>query len=168
MGATIYNSELTKGIVEDAHIQINRDKVPIELAEKVVPVLEVNPKLTKRCDVVKSIIYTATAGATTMLSATERTGHQFYLCGCAASIQATATCDAATANYGISVIMGGLSRNLLTIPFITLTACNVNREICFANPIKIDMDTAISNGSFTYTAGTAVRSVVIWGYYDDS
>jgi hypothetical protein len=50
--ATIYNSDLTKELVAGAKLQQNKDLIPTQLAEKVVPVMEVNPALLRRCNVV--------------------------------------------------------------------------------------------------------------------
>ena len=38
--AKIYNSDCTKGLAQNASIQQNVDKVPNELAEKIVPTFE--------------------------------------------------------------------------------------------------------------------------------
>jgi hypothetical protein len=47
MGAKIYNSNLTKAIVDGAKLQISEGGIPSEIAEKVVPTMEVNPNLSE-------------------------------------------------------------------------------------------------------------------------
>ncbi len=46
MGAIIYNSDVTKELRDGGKISL-RDAIPNQLAEKVVPVMEVNPKFYK-------------------------------------------------------------------------------------------------------------------------
>lgn len=42
--AIIYNSNLTKELVDVGKLQVSRDKIPNEFADKIIPVVDVNPK----------------------------------------------------------------------------------------------------------------------------
>lgn len=45
MGAKIYNSDLTKELIDGAKLQQQQGQIPQEIADKVIPVMEVNPKM---------------------------------------------------------------------------------------------------------------------------
>jgi len=72
--ATIYNSDLTKELVAGAKIQQSKELPPTQLAEKVVPVMEVNPKLLRVCNIVRS-----TQGIAPTNVYTVPTNKDFYL-----------------------------------------------------------------------------------------
>jgi hypothetical protein len=54
--AQIFNSELKKQLIDGAKLQTSKDVIPSQLADKVVPVMEVNPKLLKYCGINRVLI----------------------------------------------------------------------------------------------------------------
>lgn len=160
--AKIYNSDCTKGLAQNAGIQISREQVPTELAEKIVPTFETNPQLL-RTGIVRTVNANTTAGTTTLMAADSN--RDFYVTGARISYAQTATADVSTANVAISITQDGTGRNLVVVPVITLTATSLTSEVNFGVPIKIDRGTAINFTTSAYTAGTVLRSFSVYGYY---
>jgi hypothetical protein len=150
--ATIYNSELSKEIIEGANIAIARDRIPIELAEKVVPVMEVNPKLLKRCNYSGASLGTA---GTILTAALDR--DTFITGGCLSICKIAA--DTGT-NAQLRITSNGVSFNILLIAGVTLTANNATVAVNLNPPIKADRGTAIT----TIGANISVVGGSIWGY----
>lgn len=160
--ATIYNSDVTKELIRVGKLQINRDKIPGELAEKVVPVVEVNPALLRKVNWGKSVKSTTT-GATAVLAAAEN--KQIYLTGATLGLAKNAACDIATGSLTIDVSIEGQTLNILGLPIATLTASSEAISVNFNPAIKIDKGSAIYQTSLTWTAGAASRYSSVVGYY---
>ena len=165
--AKIYNSDVTKGLAKNAGIQQNTDKTPNELAEKIVPVIETNPQLVKAVDVIKSSDKTTTdaVGAAIM---TTSTGMDFYLTGLGFHLIKNAACDVASGMKAIYATINGEFVNLIRYAVLTLTAQEINIQVDFSKPIKIDRGTGIGYSSFAYAAGDALRTYTLRGYYIES
>lgn len=158
--ATIYNSDLSKELVDGARIQQNRDIIPNQLAEKVVPVMEVNPKLLRRINLLVGGTSTTTGTKTIYTTLTDR---ETFLTGFSISFIKDVTCDSATGSYLLTAVINGTTVNLSSMAIITLTAQSSLNNYTFAHPIKLDKGTAISfTGSFT--AGVCSRGFCINGY----
>lgn len=163
--AWIYNTELSKELKEGAKLQQTRDIIPNQLADKVVPVMEVNPKLLRRINIVRNVSSAVTAG---MTAYTTPTGAQdFYLTGFQFSLTKDAACDAATGTLTITATIDGASRVLGNYSHITLTADSVIIDREFTIPVKIDRGSTIAN-SITFAAGVCTRSLCITGYTVDN
>lgn len=158
--AQIYNSDLSKELVDGAKIQTSYDKVPNQLADKVVPVMEVNPKLFRISNVVRNINTTA-SGAQTMY--TTPTDKEFYLTGLYFSIIKDAACDMASGAVTINASVDGVSRTLFGIAVLTATAQNSSITFSFPTPVKVDKGAGIVY-SGTFAAGTCARTGGINGY----
>lgn len=159
--ATIYNSDLSRELIDGAKLQLSRDKIPTELAEKVVPVMEVNPKLLRRVNLIKNVSGTTTGALTVWTTPTDV---DFYLTGVLLGVIKDATCDMATSQIAVGIIVDGVSKRAVSIPILTLTAQAhvVNRE--YTVPVKVDRGTTISSTANAYTAGLCSREVIIQGY----
>ena len=146
--ATINNSDLSKELIDGAKIQISHDVVPNQLAEKVVPVMEVNPKLLRVCNIVRSTLLVA---PTTIY--TTPANRNFYLCSAFVQCSTKADVDAARI---ITVTIDGQSQVLIQNnvsggPAGSLGTTNSDLTINPSNPIKIDRGTAIViSGSGTF------------------
>ena len=162
--ATIYNSDLTKELILGGRLQVSRDIIPSQLAEKVVPVMEVNPKLLRVCYVVGGRNDSTTGLKTVYTTPSDR---DFYLTSIHLSLIANAACDIATGGVNVTATVGGASKMIIGIPIITLTAQSGNQAITFDTPIKIDRNVAITV-SGTFTAGVLVRTCTITGYFVDN
>lgn len=166
MASTIYNSDLTKEIIEGAKLQLSRDKVPSELAERVLPVMEVNPRLLRRINVSTTASKTTT-GSTTSYSVPAN--GNFFLTNITFSLIKDATCDAATGDVNLNVVQDGETKKIIGIPILTTTAQSESITLNFAIPMKLDKSSTITN-SATYTAGLMIRTVSLQGYltFNDS
>lgn len=159
MGATIHNSDLKKSIIDNAKIQLAIDKVPSELAEKVVPTLETNPNLLKTCEIIRHATKTITGS---QIIYTCDTSRQFYLTG----IHLAMTTDAANDGTGVQITFnteGGGARYFHLLK-TTLVASTQAVSMNFSRPIKIDKGTnLILNTAFTVGTGTMAGTIL--GYY---
>lgn len=161
--ATIYNSELSNELREGAKIQTSRDQIPNQLGQTVVPVMEVNPKLMRENVIIASSSASAT-GTATPLSSSAFTGSQVYITGFQSHVLKDATCDVATGAVTWSVTQGGISRVLCSIAVLTLTAQSEIISCNFREPLKLDVNTAISLNSNTFTVGLLRRHIVVYGF----
>lgn len=162
--ATIYNSELLKELKDGGKLQQSRDIIPTQLADKIVPVMEVNPKLMRRCNVLRSGS-SAVSGSISLY--TTPTDRDFFLTSLHLGIIKDAACDIATGAVNLGITVDGTARNFISIPVITLTAQNIVRDVAFCTPIKVDRGTSISITG-TYTAGVMSRTGGLSGFYSDN
>jgi hypothetical protein len=159
--AQIYNTDLSKELIKGASIQVNRDLVPSQLAEKVVPVMEVNPNLLRKANI---YVGTGSAASGTSTVYTTPTNKDFYLIGISMALIKDATCDTATGKVTINGTPDGLAQlELIGIPIITLTAQSASISRDFIMPILLKRNTTI-NSTQTYTAGLSSRTFSIIGY----
>lgn len=154
--ATIHNTDLTKELKEGGKLQQLRDVIPSQLADKVVPVMEVNPKLLRRTEV--SFSRTSTAGTIATLPA----GRDFYITGFTLGVLKLVT-DTGT-DASLTVVVKGETIKLAVIPGITLTAQDQIIALNLTAPIKVDQ------GSNLITAGANISKITatILGYYVDN
>lgn len=151
--ATIYNSDLSKEIQQGAKIQQNYDTIPNELAEKVLPVMEVNPKLLRRANVVKYV-----SGASSGTIYTTPTDKDFFLCTAILSVNKDVASTAA-GTY-LSCVVEGVTTRLIHIAGITLTVQSECLSVSFPVPIKIDRNTPIAIASSASGAVIAVAGTI--------
>jgi hypothetical protein len=162
MGAKIYNSELTKEIVIGARLQSGTGGIPSELADKVIPTMEVNPRLLEICNIIKRGQAINALSATAYTTPTDK---DFYLVGATISVIKDVT---ATSLYArLNVTVDGTIVSLMEIPGFTVTVQNQSLSISFAYPIKIDRNTTISAVNSTNVANVCT-SVNIIGYVVDN
>lgn len=167
MGAKIYNSNLTQEMVDSAKLQVGNGGIPQELAEKVIPVMEVNPKLLRITNFVTSANGTGNTNTTVFNASAAK---DFYLTSVSLSAVKDATCDMATGNLVVvAVTCQGRTAYLLNLPCLTLTAQQAQLALNFSPPIKIDRGSTITmDRGGAITAGTCSRSCSITGYYVDN
>lgn len=157
--ATIYNSDLSKELVAGARIQQNVDKVPNELAEKVVPVMETNPKLLRRTNYFKVTSSNATGSLTIATSPTDK---ELYITSVFLNCVKDAASDCVATGIAITNELGENSF-LLYKKFLTLTAADYSQTLTLLNPFKVKAGTGITiEGSFT--VGNTTRAGGIIGY----
>jgi hypothetical protein len=162
----INNSDLFKELKEGARLQQLSGKIPDKLASSIVPVMEVNPKLLRRIDTLQGTMATATGTMTPFT--TPNSNRDFYLSAVHFAFIKDATCDVATGRINLLATIGGVTNTIIvSLPCITLTAQSENAIIEFPTPIKIDRNTSI-NSPITYTAGTMVRTAMVYGYFVDN
>lgn len=163
--ATIHNSELIKELKDGGKIQQLRDRIPQELADKVVPVMEVNPKLLRRTNIVFGARRESSGGTTLMTTDSVK---ETFITGIAYSITKDVACDMATANnVGVSIVQDGATRNIILASILTLTAQDKSVFVEF-EPMKIDKGTTVVIISNAFAAGTCQRTATIFGYTVDN
>lgn len=159
--AQIHNSDLIKGMAENAKIQQNVDRIPNQLADKVVPTMETNPALLKTANVVR---YVDTNIDTTIY--TTPSDRDFYLTGISYSLakDALSTCS----GIRISGTIDGVTQWVGIISGITLTTDSQTVSQNFSKPIKFDRGVNISIIHLTGTGATLRSSVTLVGYTVDN
>lgn len=160
--ATIYNSDLTKGLINSAKLQTSKDKVPNQIADKVVPVIEVNPKLLRTCNILRYGSATTT-GATIYTTPSDQ---DFYLCGASVSVIKDVT-SASTSSYLQITPEDGLTQRVLLISGITLTAQDDSISVDFSRPILLKRSSTIAVGNSS-AVGNIKTDASIWGYTVDN
>lgn len=158
--ATIYNSDLFKELASAAKIQVSVDNIPNQLAEKVVPVMEVNPKLLRRTEIIR---HNDATNATSATIYTTPTNQDFYLTHLTLSTMKDV--NSAATFSAISCVIDGITRYAATLGFITLTASKDSLSLSFITPIKCDRNTTIG-----IVNSSAVANIItigsIGGYID--
>jgi len=161
--ANIHNSDLFKELRDGGKLQQLNDVMPSQLADKVVPVMEVNPKFFRRVNIIRTQS-TAITG-TNAIYTTPSGSQDFYIIGAQLSAQSDATAD--NTLISISTTVEGVSAVILRLAKLTTTAHTDDIAITFPNPIKIDRNTAI-NLVNTFTVGNSRSSGTIYGYLVDN
>jgi hypothetical protein len=138
----INNSELIKQVIEGAKINIASEQVPTQLAEKIVPVMEVNPNMLKITNVCKS---TDTGGTlyTTPLN------QDFYLTYCNASITLLDAGDKLASVYVTAILdndsgASSVVNSALAQTSALITAANCTSSLSYPAPIKLKRGSVIS------------------------
>lgn len=164
--ATIHNSELSKELTEGAKIQISRDKIPNELAEKVVPVMEVNPKLLRRAKGIATMDRTTTTAASPGTSiVTLNQNKDTYITSIVFANSSDVNCDntiiriRATDEFGSTIY-------LIRADKITLTATNSQIVANFDTPIKLQRGSVIYYLN-AFTVGASITGITIFGYENE-
>lgn len=161
--AGINNSDLTRQLIDGAKINTSFDKVPNQLAEKVVPVMEVNPELLRKITVVDGEVRTTTG---TLTGYTTSPTKKFFLTGFSASIIKDATCDLSTGGIYVQCTKNGVLKTLLSFSTITTTAQDHVKIVQLSKPVELDKNTAILFTG-TFSAGVMVRTLAIQGFEVD-
>lgn len=161
--ATIYNSELTKELTEGAKIQTNRDNIPNQIAEKVVPVMEVNPKLLRTSKVLG--IYSTASTKSSQIIYTNPSGKDTYITALWINNLQTAASDNVV--LYITATFDGAAYKLITLNKPTLSAINVNQYLQFVPPLKIDKDGTLRL-TCAFTVGASTTDISIFGYNVDN
>lgn len=161
--ATIYNSQLSQELTDGAKIQVSKDKIPTELAEKVIPVMEVNPKLFRRINVIKAGIALNVTGTGVYTTPTDK---DFYLCGAQLSLIKDVT-STSTFTYLSCTDEYGALQTLLKIVSLSLTPQIDGCTADFTIPIKLKRGSVIGINNFTNVANITSHAC-IWGYTVDN
>jgi len=163
--ATIYNSNLSKELIDGAKIQTSFDKVPDQIAEKVVPVMEVNPKLLKL-----SLPFPVSGALSNALSATLYTTSSIkdtYLTGATMSMIKDATSTATDMRFYFTEATTGQTRLIFRITGLSLTADSKFCAIDFNKPMKVARGTNIMVTSNTADANISIKGT-LFGYEEEN
>lgn len=158
--ATINNSELTKNIIDGARIQTSYDKVPNQLAEKVVPVMEVNPKLLKSSIVLANITKTSTASDVNILSTGK---NDVYLTSIAIANRQNVDCD--NVSFYITGKFNGQTLRIFNRTKASVTIDVFHDQITFNPPLKLDRNSELLY-TLAFTVGTSFLYMSFCGFID--
>lgn len=162
MGAKINNSDLTKALIDGARLHPARDRIPDEIADKVVPVIDVLPEHNRICNSVSSVSTVASGNVTVFTTPADK---DFFLVAATLSGAKDATADDGTGNsFSLSSTINAVSRVLLEINGIALTALTGNQTISYSRPIKLDRNVTVLLGGAAFTVGAKTRFASIQGY----
>lgn len=161
METRIFNSSLTRELVDVAKIQTATDPIPSEIASKVVPVIDVNPKHA-RVTKFSSFVDRVVSGADVVY--TSASNVDTYITNATISYSKDATCDVANGVVIITFYVGGKKYYWGGLAISSLQAQNDSISIHFTNPILIDRGSVIDLNSNTYTVGTMSRAACVQGY----
>ena len=159
--ATIYNTDLLKTMIDGAGIQISKDVVPNQLAEKVLPVMETNPNFFKKITVLRETNGTNSVATTIYTTPTDR---DFFLCGCSVSFAKDVT--ATSLSSSITADIDRVNRVLILLNTLSLTIERGSEVINFIPPVKIDRGASINQNNST-NVGNVYSRGIIWGYLGD-
>jgi len=162
---TIYNSDLFKELREASQAQSNRDgQLPNQMGEKIWPVMEINPKHSRRCNLLRSANRTATGSATILTTDTIK---RTFIVAIYQSLSADATADNTNSTVSMT-LKGDANRVVLRIEKQTTTAVSgLNAVYVLPFPMEIEPGSAITHSS-TFTVGASSYSTTIIGYTVDN
>ncbi len=164
--AIIYNSELSKGIVESARLQQNRDIIPNQLAEKVVPVMEVNPQILRKSKGIP-LLLTGLVNTTSATIFTSDSIKKTYLTGATLSMIKDATSTATDMGIQFTNADSTVCK-ICRMAGITLTADSKENSITFDKPIEIKRGSNIVLTSDTNVANIVLRASLFGFEIDNS
>lgn len=167
MTYNIQNSDTTKEVRDVARLSIS-EGFPNKLGDVIMPVVDVNPKHARVCDIVRGNSNTGATAISVYTTPASTEKRDFYLTGFSASLSKDATCDVPSGTVNITVVTNGLTSVLGTISYTTLKAENSNISHALSTPIKLDRNTAIIlTATGTITAGVLSKSIAICGFLAD-
>jgi len=140
----------------------NPNVLPKTIGDKIIPVIEVGNNIDETF-----IIHTNSTTTGTITVHTTPTDKDFYLTSIEMSYATDVSCDMASAQNGVVVIVQGASRVALSFSNIALTVQQSDRTITFPTPILLDRGSGITLTG-TFTAGVCIRGVSISGYTVDT
>lgn len=155
---TNYNSQLSQELREAGKIQ--GGYIPDKIIDSIQPVMEVNPALLRRCDILRSANRTTTGTSTLYTTPSDQ---DFYVVGVILSWAADAANDGTSATIACTIGGTATGRNLAHIAKITLSAIQTTVAYSLPIPVKIDRGTNITYGG-AFTAGTSSIFATIIGY----
>lgn len=154
----VRNSDTLKELREASQLQQASEPTPTALSQQVVAVMEVNPKLLRRANTVKS---GTASNALTQTIFTTPTDFDFYITGACLSMIKDATSQSVIST--ISAFVNGANQRVLAISGITLTAQADTIYATFSPPLKVDRGTAITVTNSNLTANVRADASII-GY----
>ena len=155
--AKIYNSAIIERITKLIRLMTSADVVPSELAEKVLPVLEVSPeKIVNHGGSSNKIV----TGLSTLF--TTPTDRDFFLTSYSLLNQSDVSADNILVTYQVT-LASGEQINLIELAKITLTVYQESVTKALNFPIKLKRGSNIVFGS-TFTVGVSKTSSSFTGY----
>lgn len=161
--AQIHNSNLINELRDVAKLQQLNDIIPSQLADKVVPVIDVNPKHAR----IVNWISDATASNATSANFTSLPDNkEFYLTSATLSLIKDATATSTLSRILLN-LPDGSTKAIISIPSFTLTAQNQSLMINFNPPIFLQRGQTITVSNST-NVGNIKATGNITGYTVDN
>jgi hypothetical protein len=149
----IANPDLSKELQDAGRFQLNQGILPTELADKIIPVIEINPKLLRRC----TYIQTNGGSAGSVTIATTPIDRDVYITAAWISVSKLVT-DSNTHSQLKVTPKGGASTTIVGIAGTTLNAETGSIAISFPVPIILERGTVIQLAKVSAN-GTAIAGV---------
>lgn len=152
--AQINNNEVLLKLTREAKIQTSIDKVPNQLAEKIVPVLNVNPDRILK---VRSGIASDTTTQTIFITSTTK---ETYLVGVLLSVAKDVVNDGSYTSV-TAVPFGMASSGINVIRYEPLDANQLTSFVTFDKiPLKLEKNTSIVVANATGTASIDASCII--------
>lgn len=152
--ATIFQSEVIKRAIDDLKLAPAREKIPSEIADKVLLTYDLKKKYS-------DLIFTGTSSASGNVSVMAADNdYETYITAAHFSFAKDVTCDVASGRIGLNIIVNGANKDLCSLPVITLTAQTGTCVISMPYPLKIDRNTAITT-NLSFAAGVLTRATQV-------
>lgn len=153
--AKIQNSEVISQMINGLWLDPARESVPSELAEKILPVYQVNPDIREKT---KTRFSSTTATQTGLALFTSDATKKTYLTGASLNNMSNATAD----NTSIQLLctVDGANTTILSLNKLSLTAQSKVVSASFNPPLRIDKNTAVRFAN-AFTVGASSTSVSV-------
>jgi len=132
--------------------------LPNILGTQIIPVIEVNPKLLRRIDILKA---GSVSNGTTSTVYTTPADQDFFIV--AVSLSVTKDATSTSTSSGVTCIVGGAAVEITSIAGLTLTAQSSTISVALPTPIKVDRSSNITVTNSTNVANVRARANVL-GY----
>jgi hypothetical protein len=163
------NIDTSEEIKYSTKLQPNVEGSITQVSNSIVPVVEVNPKLTKPV-MFASIAQTTTAGVQILITANPN--QDIYITGLTLTLMKDAANDAASSvnRAAIRLTINGSVIDAVRLPFLTSTAMYETIAVTLTHPIKIDRNTNVfvGNSGLTWAAGNLNLTGTAYYYLDES
>lgn len=157
--ASIHNHKIIQNLIDKAKLQLAVDKIPTELAEKILPVLEITPQ--KKIISAYGTLTDATSTNVMTTSSTKKT----FLIGYQISLSKDVVNDATLIR--ILATAKGLASNAIFAMRIepTLAQSGIGESVILPFPMEIEKNTNISVAATDDTASIDVSCILF--YYEE-
>lgn len=169
--AKINNSQVIQKIIDELELYPGKDIMPTELADKILPVFQINSdEVTVQntpANVVESATHPGTYGSVTVYTV-PATGN-FYLCNATLNFSALADNLSGAIYLHLSIMIKGTTKNLISLPDDANTTNLIHTAgstLNLQNPILLDKGSTITM-SVSSDHSNASGSANIVGYTTD-
>ena len=147
-----YRQKLVNNLVDSGRLQQTRELVPNQFAEKIVPVVDVNPHPKQVSNIVRGLSNNVTDGIALY---SVPTGKRCFITSAWTNFQKDVLCDNASGVYlEIVPIESNALATLALIRGITLTIDSKSTSLNFAQPIEVKGEIVLRG---TFAAGAMVK-----------
>lgn len=154
----IQNSSTIKELRTAAGLSIS-EGFPQQLANQIIPVIDINPKHLRRATILGTLLNRNTTGSNiTVLSAQSE---EVFVTGFNISNQQDATSD--NVLIVLQATIDGVLKRFYSRQKVTATAGLINENIQLSHAIKIDLGSTIGF-TLAFTVGASISDVVVYGY----